>query len=277
MTVLIKEIENINAKGLQDILGEIHKLAKSYRELETETFSLVSQVRMVGENVNITADFAKQKRLKPCDAFASMYDDFGSLSKHLEKVTQRHEEIANNMKNVADDAKMAKDENDKLVMECKQLRDDAEIYGVMTIPGASLVACTAAGAMSASELVDNKILKVPVGALGFVAGLAAGAITTILIPVFAIMGARCAILGSRYSKTFDDISNEVIRVEQTISSAKNRLACITGILKHLAYNVSKNKDEKPLESIILQFEHIRKTCTTLIQECEHFLDNRSVQ
>jgi archaellum component FlaC len=257
MMTLIKEIEDTQAKQLKDILDSVRELARTYRRLENTTFKLVSQTRIVGENVHTTAVFAAKNRLKPSEAFESMRDDFGSLSDDLNDVMHEHEEISDKLKEIAETAKE---------------------MGILAIPGAALIGCTFGVAMEATERVDNKILKIPAGIAGAVGGFALGTVATIGCPLFAIWAGRCALLGLRFSIAFGDVSVQVLQVEQSISSTSKRLATINGILKQLENKVFKNQKTVSKSCINLQFSHIKNTCKKLIEACEHYVDaNQSLE
>jgi septation ring formation regulator EzrA len=275
---LIKEIEDTQAKQLKDILDSVRELARTYRRLENTTFKLVSQTRIVGENVHTTAVFAAKNRLKPSEAFESMRDDFGSLSDDLNDVMHEHEEISDKLKEIAETAKDAKEANDVVVQRSKEMQQQAKEMGILAIPGAALIGCTFGVAMEATERVDNKILKIPAGIAGAVGGFALGTVATIGCPLFAIWAGRCALLGLRFSIAFGDVSVQVLQVEQSISSTSKRLATINGILKQLENKVFKNQKTVSKSCINLQFSHIKNTCKKLTEACEHYVDaNQSLE
>jgi hypothetical protein len=271
MDSLVIQIQSANSVELKSILGNVKDIAKRYRNLEYDTISLVKNTSVVAEDVRTAAQGAIDDELTTAEAFESMNKDFEGLSNSMTKALECHSDIAKELRDQAEESKKAKGRNDQLQATALERKEDAEIFGLMAIPGACLLATPVMGASRAAARVDNKALKVVAGAGGAIGGLVGGVLLTALTPIFAAWAIRCAVLGSGWSETFQDLSDRILSVEAAINGSALHLSCIRSMLTQLDEKVSKCDASKSKGLLRIQFKKILNSCTKLEESCNQYL------
>ncbi|UJR13626.1 hypothetical protein I4U23_000639 [Adineta vaga] len=80
-------------------------------------------------------------------------------------------------------------------------------------------------------------------------GLSNRTLLTVVTPLFAAWAVRCAILGSGWSETFQDLSDQILSVEAAINDSALHLMSIRSMLDQLDEKVSKCDVSKSTESL----------------------------
>jgi hypothetical protein len=271
MDSLVMQMRSANSVELKSILKNVKDIAKRYRNLEYDTISLVKNTSVVCEDVRTAAQGAVNGELTTAEAFQSMSNDFEGLSNSMTKAIECHSDIAKELRDQAEESKKAKERNDQLQAIALERKEDAEIYGALAIPGAALLSTPVWAASGAAARVDNKALKVVVGAGGAVGGLVGGVLLTALTPVFAAWAIRCAVLGSGWSGTFQDLSDQILSVEAAIHDSALHLSCIRSMLAQLDEKVSKCDSSKSKGLLRMQFKKILNSCADLEKSCNQYL------
>ncbi|CAF0789357.1 unnamed protein product [Adineta steineri] len=270
MESLIRQIKASNAKELRTILDNVMEIAVRYRKLEQDTISIIQQTSIVGEQVRLTAESALVDEMCAADAFAEMNHDFQGLSNSLDKAVNDHCQISEDLQQQASEANIAKEKNDNLAAIAKERRSTAIAFGVCAVPGTFVLAGPVVGACAAVEAVDNKVLKVVAGAGGAIGGLFAGIAATVLTPLLAVWALRCAILGTKWSATFDDVSAKILEVEAAINKSTGCLSAVQGTLKMLGEKATKYDSSASKPRLSLQYKKIIQSCNILSKNCDDY-------
>ena len=271
MDSLIVQIQSANSAELKAILNNVEEIARRYRLLESETVSLVQKSKSVSSDVRMAAEGALNDELTFAEALESMNQDFDRLSKSMQKTIESHSDITKELRDQADNAKEAKERNDQLGANVRELKDQAKNFGILAVPGVSIVNGPVVGAMMAADAVDNKALKVIAGVGGAVGGLLGGVVMTALTPVFAGWAIRCAVLAGKWSGTFNDLSGQILEVEQAISGSSRYLSSISAMITELAEKISKCDSSKTKALLKLQFKKIIQSSEELHISCVQYL------
>jgi hypothetical protein len=189
----------------------------------------------------------------------------------MTKAIECHSDIAKELRDQAEESKKAKERNDQLQAIAIERKEDAETFGMLAIPGACLLGTPLWAASKAAGMVDNKALKGLVGIGGAVGGLVGGVLLTAVTPLFAAWAVRCAVLGRGWSKTFQDLSDQILSVEAAINDSAQHLSCIRSMLTQLDEKVSKCDTSKSKGLLRVQFKKILNSCADLEKSCEQYL------
>ncbi len=276
MKALIKEIEATNVRELQNILSSLQKIAQHYRHLELDSVGFVKEVSSVAKDVCHTAQSALlggARALTSTEALDFISKDFDGLAENLACIISRHSDISYDLKEQADLAAKAKQENDARAAQAEDMKDKAIASGFCTIPGVALVAFPIAGAKVIAEDFDHPLAKVAAGAGGALLGTICGVAATVVFPLLGIYAIRCAVLYKRWSVTFGDLSEKILKVETSINNSAKQLINIKALFQRLKEKVAKYEQTSSTNEMKHQFERIVRSCNEVIAHCDSYLNS----
>lgn len=274
---LFHEIDAQESRELKQIKKSIGEIAIRYRLLEDKATSLVEQTLNTAADVKEAANRAIRKDISVLHALKSMDIDFQSLQNEMENVRENHIVLKENLIEQADRAKCAKETNDQRAAKAEQLREDAQLTAIFSIPGAALLAAPVALAVTFAEDSDEDdvtVTKVCKGVGGFLLGVGAGigitAISPLLLAYSASCGVRLAALSRQWSAKFQDIEGNIREVAGLFETLTDSLRTIQNGIKNLAKDITKGTPKSGDEDINCILKDVADKSEKLQASCETY-------
>ena len=264
---LIDSMEAESAGQLNEIIEALRVIAADYRHLEHETRSLVKQTNSTLEEV-IRA--ACSKDLPASAKIKIMRQDFTSLSNQFDGLARRHAGIAVQLDTQANKAQIAKEKNDRQVKKAEKLKDHAQVYGIMGVPGVGLALSVSACAVNAAESVDNPLLKALAGFGGAIGGVAVGAMVTVGSPILLIAAAVLAVKSRIWSVKFGNMHDKIRKIQEIMDMADQYLSDIVGDLNTLNNQTNQVNEKQSNDELNHAFGRIERSCKKVRESCTKY-------
>jgi septal ring factor EnvC (AmiA/AmiB activator) len=265
---LINKMEAESAQQLSDIIKVLREIAKEYKHLERQTRSAIRQIENVLSEVIIAAS---SKKLKPSQKIEQMKRDFSELANEFDELAKRHGHISQQLAMQAEKAETAKEENDLRVRKAEELKEHAQVCGILGTPGVGLISSVTACTMSAADSVDQPILKVLASAGGMLGGIVVGTVATVGSPILLTIAAVLAVKSKTWSTKFESMHETIRKLESIMNMASQCLSDINSDLNklnHVTSQVNQNQDSKMLD---YAFDRVKRSCEKVMESCTKYV------
>lgn len=265
---VIEKMQTAGAQEYSEILAALRIIAENYKKLEVETRSTIKETTNVLSEV---IHAATAKKLKSSDKIRLMKRDFDGLSKKFEALSDRHINIHEQLAVQADIAELLKKENDKRVKRAEELKEQAQMYGVLGTPGVGLGASIAVIAYSAADSVEQPTLKVLAGVGGALGGFIVGAAATAGSPILLTVAAVLAVKSKKWSVKFENMHDMIRKLQEIMNTAAQYLSDISSDLDRLNSDTEKLNENESKEILKHAFGRIKRSCESAIENCNDYV------
>lgn len=261
---LIETMEAAGVQQLNEIITALRDISLDYKHLERKTRSAVSRTAYVVSDVARTAS---SKKLKPEEKIVLMKRDFTTLSKEFDALSRRHTDISEQLATQAEKAEAAKEENDLRVKKAEEMKEEAQLCGIMGTPGVGLATSIVNCSNMAAESVDHSTLKVLARVGGALGGFVVGTVVTASSPILLAIAATLAITSKLWSTTFENMHDMIRQLEQMMDQAAGHLSDIDSNLNALDEQIKQVDPNENNRILSEEFRRIQRMCEKVNEIC----------
>ena len=266
---LIKKMESENAQQLNDIIKVLREIAKEYKQLENETRSAVRQTeRVLSEVINVVSS----KKLKAHQKIEQMKQDFSMLASEFDKLAERHRRISQQLAMEADKAEIAKEKNDQRAQKAEELKEHAQVLGILGTPGAGFASSVYALTNSAASSTDQPIIKALASVGGALGGIIVGTIVTAGSPILLTIAAALAVKSKTWSTRFNSMHDMIRKLEDIMKTAGQCLTDIKSDLNRLSHETNQAQQNKDSTMLDHGFGRIKRSCESVMESCRKYVE-----